>query len=694
MNLYLILYLASIIFCILVWYKIEEIYKNTSSRFFLLANISLSLWFTWYFLYFTNIGTEALLLFITKACFALSIWAVYSILFFILFFDEKKKYQSRYIIYALIFYITIFISYTTTDTIVAWLSFDQWVWVYRELPWRWIYIHALMHAIALLAIVIVWIYRYANLSWLTKMRFRNIVSASVLLITILLILQLILPIFNIWILEREIFLFFVLYIGYISFTIKRYTFDKMRYDSARIISWSIAIVIATIWWAYMEKAISIPAGLWKINEEYHFTYLVIGILIFYISNKLISEKLFWRLLWDSFLIKMKNLEKKIRNSKTVNNLDEILKIGIKEYLHIDYSKIIYIQGKDRQSSAMVKYFEKQSRNHFFINDPVFIERSKKNKYLNNFLNSIPEESFLIFPIFGEKWKVVGCYTIWPKTLWDYYTEFEIDELTWLTNWISRHIQYIETYNQLEDISRNLDRKVDEKTIEYNALISRQKEFIATLSHEIKAPLTSALLQIDNLSADIDEKRLTENGIREEVISIWENLAHTKILLSQLFTTEYLEKDQATLYPERVNIIELVLSQYHIQKKVHQHCIYTESTPRGPIYMSLDRTQFIQVLTNLFTNAAKFADPKTPEIHLDIVDDKSSITIGIEDNGQWLNGIELEDIFKKYTIGKNSIWLGIWLHLCKRIVELHHGTIQAKKWKKLSWIRVEIQIPIE
>jgi len=99
---------------------------------------------------------------------------------------------------------------------------------------------------------------------------------------------------------------------------------------------------------------------------------------------------------------MKNLEKKIRNSKTVNNLDEILKIGIKEYLHIDYSKIIYIQGKDRQSSAMVKYFEKQSRNHFFINDPVFIERSKKNKYLNNFLNSIPEESFLIFPIFGEK----------------------------------------------------------------------------------------------------------------------------------------------------------------------------------------------------------------------------------------------------------------------------------------------------
>ncbi|MFZ2256048.1 MAG: hypothetical protein WAW59_01380 [Patescibacteria group bacterium] len=81
------------------------------------------------------------------------------------------------------------------------------------------------------------------------------------------------------------------------------------------------------------------------------------------------------------------------------------------------------------------------------------------------------------------------------------------------------MQYIEVYNQLEDISRNLDRKVDEKTIEYNTLISRQKEFIATLSHEIKAPLTSALLQIDNLSVDIEEKRLSETGVQEEVVSI-------------------------------------------------------------------------------------------------------------------------------------------------------------------------------
>jgi signal transduction histidine kinase len=49
-------------------------------------------------------------------------------------------------------------------------------------------------------------------------------------------------------------------------------------------------------------------------------------------------------------------------------------------------------------------------------------------------------------------------------------------------------------------------------------------------------------------------------------------------------------------------------------------------------MSLDKTQFTQVLTNLFTNAAKFADTKNPEIYLDLTEDESAVTIGIEDNG--------------------------------------------------------------
>ncbi len=62
---------------------------------------------------------------------------------------------------------------------------------------------------------------------------------------------------------------------------------------------------------------------------------------------------------------------------------------------------------------------------------------------------------------------------------------------------------METYAQLQDVSINLDRKVDEKTIEYNDLINKQKEFISVISHEIKAPITNAVFQSDGLLDDLE-----------------------------------------------------------------------------------------------------------------------------------------------------------------------------------------------
>jgi signal transduction histidine kinase len=49
---------------------------------------------------------------------------------------------------------------------------------------------------------------------------------------------------------------------------------------------------------------------------------------------------------------------------------------------------------------------------------------------------------------------------------------------------------------------NLDKKVDEKTIEYNNLINKQKEFISMISHEIRSPISSAIFQSDSMIDDL------------------------------------------------------------------------------------------------------------------------------------------------------------------------------------------------
>jgi hypothetical protein len=49
---------------------------------------------------------------------------------------------------------------------------------------------------------------------------------------------------------------------------------------------------------------------------------------------------------------------------------------------------------------------------------------------------------------------------------------------------------------------NLDKKIDEKTIEYNNLLNKQTDFISMISHEIKSPLGSCIFQIDSIIDDL------------------------------------------------------------------------------------------------------------------------------------------------------------------------------------------------
>ncbi len=72
------------------------------------------------------------------------------------------------------------------------------------------------------------------------------------------------------------------------------------------------------------------------------------------------------------------------------------------------------------------------------------------------------------------------------------------------------------YQKIEDLSINLDKKVDEKTIEFNDLINKQKEFIGMISHEIKTPISSAIFQADSIIDDIRDESIQSKEVMEEV----------------------------------------------------------------------------------------------------------------------------------------------------------------------------------
>ena len=97
-------------------------------------------------------------------------------------------------------------------------------------------------------------------------------------------------------------------------------------------------------------------------------------------------------------------------------------------------------------------------------------------------------------------------------------------------------------------------------------------------------------------------------------------------------------------------------------------------------MWIDRSQFDKVVSNLLSNAFKYSY-EGGSIELRLTHDAEQVRLQVVDNGVGIDGDTLKHIFERFYQGGNSRRMhingtGIGLNLCKMIVDMHHGTIEA------------------
>lgn len=102
----------------------------------------------------------------------------------------------------------------------------------------------------------------------------------------------------------------------------------------------------------------------------------------------------------------------------------------------------------------------------------------------------------------------------------------------------------------------------------------------------------------------------------------------------------------------------------------------------------DRLELNRLFTNLIGNAIKFTDTGTINIFMRVnnssFDNKndqkkpSSITVEIQDTGPGISPDQQAKLFERFGPGTHKrSGTGLGLHLCRQIVEAHHGTIEVK-----------------
>ncbi|MBB3839188.1 signal transduction histidine kinase/Na+/proline symporter [Runella defluvii] len=253
------------------------------------------------------------------------------------------------------------------------------------------------------------------------------------------------------------------------------------------------------------------------------------------------------------------------------------------------------------------------------------------------------------------------------------------------------IDILKTSQELKTVNEELTRKSEEleqltqQLKQANELLQiadiQKDDFLSTVTHEIRTPLTSirALSEIvhDNPDMEEDQRSHFVNTITKESERLTRLI--NQVLALERFETGKQELDideflMEDIVEESLEALDQLAKEKNIKIDVAYEGIY------GPI--RADRDRLIQVIINLVSNAIKFCPADTGKIQINTLQTEASLSFSISDNGQGIDNKYQELIFEKfYQTRDQSVrkpkGSGLGLAICKKIIELHQGTIKVE-----------------
>ncbi len=227
-------------------------------------------------------------------------------------------------------------------------------------------------------------------------------------------------------------------------------------------------------------------------------------------------------------------------------------------------------------------------------------------------------------------------------------------------------------------------------------LERQRtEFVSLVSHELRAPLTSIKGSTARL---LDEPReLDRAEMREFHRIIDEQAEHMYGLIGDLLDAGRIETGTLSVSPEPSEVARLVeRARNTFLGSGGRHTVLVDLPSALPPVMA-DRRRIVQVLNNLFANAARHA-PESSPIRVAAVRDGVHVAVSVADEGSGLAPEQLPHLFRKYAgvaAGKRARGLGggLGLAICKGVVEAHGGRIWAESAGLGQGTRFTFTIPV-
>ena len=224
---------------------------------------------------------------------------------------------------------------------------------------------------------------------------------------------------------------------------------------------------------------------------------------------------------------------------------------------------------------------------------------------------------------------------------------------------------------------------------------RKDEFLATLGHELRNPLSPLLTSVELLKLGAS----SDPNLARVIAVMQRQAGHLVRLVDDLLEVSRITRGLIEVQHEPVELSEIVAAAVETSRptiEASEHRLNVEMAGE-PLIVRGDSVRLTQVFANLLNNAAKYTNPGGT-IDVAVRHTRQTASITVRDNGIGIDRQNLSSVFDMFTQVSRSDrrtqgGLGIGLTLVRSLVGLHGGSVSASSEGPGHGSTFEVQLPL-
>lgn len=269
----------------------------------------------------------------------------------------------------------------------------------------------------------------------------------------------------------------------------------------------------------------------------------------------------------------------------------------------------------------------------------------------------------------------------------YYRKKLREPITQLQNGVERiqednldfHIEY-DGDDELGRLCCSMEKMRRELRQKHKALwesLEQRKLLNASVSHDLRTPITVLKGYLDYLEKNIPQDKLTEDMLLDTVSSMQGAVNRLELYVESVRDIEKIQNIEIEKRSENVKLLLNELRSNVLRLAGNKEIIISNDITVDKI--QIDKGVFFRILENLLQNALRYAEK---QVGINLSHKKDFLILTVKDDGKGFSAADLEKattVF--YSNDKEKQHFGIGLSVCKILCEKHGGLLYVGNQKE-------------